>query len=137
MARNMAEVMEKFDFTESIVTEVTWERNIFDLVLTIDYWWHIDEDTTSERGYGTSILKMTLFDCFKAEFNNNPKLAELSKDEIHADSWFTIVTFRNCSEHEILKNPKYEKFQHIEICTTDLSIPWISAIFKEITIERV
>jgi hypothetical protein len=129
LARDINEVSEKFDFTDSIITKVSWENSLFDLVLVIDYWWDLDEDTSSEKGYGTTTLKMTLSSCIKAEFNNNHMIIELPKSEIHADSWFTIVAFRNRSSSD--------KLTQIEICTTDLATPWLSASFKEIIVEKI
>jgi len=44
LANNLNEILENFDFTDSIVTCVEWADNLIDLIVTVDYYWDIQED---------------------------------------------------------------------------------------------
>lgn len=131
LADNLHDIFEKFDFTESIVTDVKWENSLFDLSLTLDYWWSLDDDPSSTKGYGTKILKLIFTDCIHASFNQSTKLIELDREEIHPPSWFTVVSFRKLS-HAVL-----EGLLNLEIVTLDYSNPWLMVQCKGIRLEKV
>jgi len=130
LADNIQDIFEKFDFTESIITEVKWENNLFDLSVTLDYWWNLDDDPTSTKGYGTKILKITFKDCVLANFNQGINLIELDKEEIHPPSWFTVVNFRETAQFS-------KNLLNLEFITLDYDYPWLQVQCKGIKLERV
>lgn len=131
LADNIQDVFENFDFTESIITEVKWENNLFDLSVTLDYWWNLDDDPTSTKGYGTKILKLTFIDCIRANFNQGTNLIELDKEEIHPPSWFTVVNFRESAQTDS------RNLLNLEIITMDYDNPWLRVQCRGIKLEKV
>jgi hypothetical protein len=131
LADNLHDIVENFDFTESIVTDVKWENNLFDLSLTLDYWWSLDDDPSSTKGYGTKILKLTFTDCIRANFNQTTNLIKFDKEEIHPPSWFTVVNFRKSTQ------VVSESLLNLEIVTLDYSNPWLFVQCKGIRLEKV
>jgi hypothetical protein len=131
LAENLQVILDRYDFTESIVTQITWENNLFDLSLTLDYWWNLDEDISSSKGYGTKMLKLTFTDCLRTNFIQDSRLMEMKKGEIHPPSWFTIVNFRTSERSES------EGLLELEVVTLDYNNPWLSVSCKGIKLERV
>jgi len=131
LADNIQYIFEKFDFTESIITEVKWENNLFDLSVTLDYWWNLDDDPTTTKGYGTKILKLTFVDCIRAIFNQGTNLIDKDKKEIHPSSWYTVVSFRESLQ------TNSNNLVNLEIITLDYDNPWLRVQSRGIKLERI
>ncbi|MCL6458435.1 MAG: hypothetical protein K6T85_10570 [Gorillibacterium sp.] len=131
LAENLNDIVEKFDFTESIITDVKWENDLFDLSLTLDYWWEIDNDPSSSKGYGSKLLKLTFMDCIQVNFNQSRLLIELSKEEIHPPSWFTVVKFGKVTKDHL------DNLLNLEIVTLDYNNPWLLVQCRGIRLEKV
>jgi len=41
LANNLNEILEKYDFTDSIITSVKWSENKLDLIVSVDYYWDV------------------------------------------------------------------------------------------------
>ncbi len=127
IARNLDEVFEKLDFTDSIIIDIKWENNLIDLVLNIDYYWDIQEGHKETR-----ILKVTFKCCIKADFHMTPNLIEMTDAEIQSYilSWYTIVAFRksyiDCNDMVC-----------IQVLTTDFTVPWLTVLCKGIQVEEI
>ncbi|WP_200879272.1 hypothetical protein [Paenibacillus tyrfis] len=126
MANNVNDIMESFDFTDSIVTEVRWEENLLDLVVVVDYYWDVQDGRDDTR-----LLKIIFKNCVKADFQIGKELP-LSNNEINKESLFTIVLFKEKTESEF--NTGNQK--HMELFTTDYSIPWLTVICSEVMLEE-
>lgn len=126
LANNVNDIMEKFDFTDSIVTEVRWAENLLDLVVVVDYYWDIQDGRDETR-----LLKLIFKNCVKADFQISKEFP-LSNDEINKESLFTIVLFKEKTESEF----NSDKQKYMEIFTTDYSNPWLTVICNEVMLEE-
>lgn len=131
LASNIHEVLNNFDFTDSIVTEIRWENRLLDLTLVVDYYWDIQEGCSETRQ-----LKLKFANCVKAEFQMKAEVVSLS-EETNTDSIFTIVLFRVNEDSELLRQFGIDGLTHIDLITLDYSKPWLSILCKNVTIEAV
>ncbi|WP_374018149.1 hypothetical protein ABU162_29540 [Paenibacillus thiaminolyticus] len=132
LASNLHEVLNNFDFTDSIVTDIKWENSLFDLTLVIDYYWDIQEGRSETRQ-----LKLKFANCVKADFQMKAEVLPLSEETINADSIFTIVLFRVNKDSELLRQYGIDGLNHIELITLDYSKPWLSILCNNVTLETV
>jgi hypothetical protein len=129
LAGNVNEILENFDFTDSIITDIKWTNNLLDLVIIVDYYWDIQEGREETR-----LLKIIFKNCVKADFKINKKVLPYS--EISTVSFFTIILFKENAESDFLNEYSTNKQQHLEIYTTDYSTPWLSVLCSEVTLEE-
>lgn len=73
LASNIHEVLNNFDFTDSIVTDISWENNLLDLTLVVDYYWDIQEGRSKTRQ-----LMLKFVNCVKADFEIKKDILPLS-----------------------------------------------------------
>ncbi|MEW9702678.1 hypothetical protein [Paenibacillus sp. SI8] len=132
LAEGLSDIFDEFDFTDSIISEIKWENNFFDLAITVDYYWDIQEGKETTR-----LLKLIFKDVIRADFQANKMLANLPKSEIHPDSWYTIVRFAEGTNNEFIKDENLVDFKSIQIFTYDHSTPLLSVAFREIVIVEV
>ncbi len=122
LAENLHDVMENFDFTDSIVTDVKWADNLMDLVVIVDYYWDLQEGHDNTR-----LVKLIFKNCTKADFQISTELP-LKPDVINKESLFTIVLLKELSG-------SLDKQQHVGIFTTDYSKPWLSVECTNVSLE--
>ena len=127
IASNFNEILEKLDFTDSIITEIRWENNLLDLVLVVDYYWDIQEGKEKTR-----MLKIIFKSCLKADFQMTHNLVEIPDKEIqsHFLSWYTIIGFRKADSN-------YKNSICVKIFTTDYSNPWLTVVSKSVKVEEI
>ncbi len=127
IATNINEVLEKLDFTDSIITDIKWENNLIDLALIVDYYWDIQEGKKETR-----MLKIIFRSCINADFHMTPNLIEIPDTEIQSYmlSWYTIVGFRK-------SDIEYKNLTCIEIFTTDYATPWLTVVSKGIQVDEI
>lgn len=132
MASNLNEILDNFDFTDSIVTEVKWADNLLDLVVIVDYYWDIQDGKDDTR-----LLKLIFKDCVKSIFQISKEILPFSVNETNINSCFTIVLFKEKTNSELLNeyNLPYTQ-KHIEIFTTNYSKPWLSVLCSEVLLEE-
>lgn len=123
LATNLQDILENFDFTDSIVTEVKWSDNLIDLILVVDYYWDIQDGHDTTR-----ILKIIFKSCKRADFQISTELP-LSPEEVNKESLFTIVLFKELAGSS-------DKQQHVGIFTTDYSKPWLSVVCSNVMLEE-
>ncbi len=122
LASNLNEILDNFDFTDSIITCVEWADNLIDLIITVDYYWDIQDGRDDTR-----LLKLVFKNCINANFKASAELP-INNDITSADSLFTIVLFK-----EIKKSEHVQYRQNcVEIFTTDYSIPWLTVVCSEV-----
>jgi len=126
LANNLNEILEKFDFTDSIVTCVKWSDNMIDLIVLVDYYWDIQEGRDNTR-----VLKLIFKNCIKANFQISKELP-LNNDVINTDSCFTIVLLKEKEASNLAKNME----KQVEIFTTDYSMPWLSVVCGEVLLTE-
>lgn len=133
LASNIHEVLDNFDFTDSIVTEIKWENNLLDMSLVVDYYWDIQEGRSDTRQ-----LKLKFSNCVKADFQMKRDILPLSEEMMmNTDSCYTIVLFKVNDESELLRNYGLEGLKHIELFTLDYSKPWLSILCNDVSLEEV
>lgn len=49
LANNLNNILEDFDFTDSIATEVKWSKHLVDLEVVVDYYWDIQDGRDETR----------------------------------------------------------------------------------------
>jgi hypothetical protein len=123
LASNLHDILENFDFTDSIVTEVKWADNLTDLIVVVDYYWDTQDGHDTTR-----LLKICFKNCKKADFQINTDLP-LSPNEVNKESLFTIVLFKELEESS-------DKQKHVGIFTTDYSNPWLSIVCSDVMLEE-
>ncbi|AEV69353.1 hypothetical protein [Acetivibrio clariflavus] len=126
LANDLNEILEKFDFTDSIVTHVEWSDNKKDLIVSIDYYWDIQEGKDKTR-----VLKLIFKNCIKVNFQI-PKELALNNDEMNTDSYFTIVLLKEKESSSLANDDE----KHVEIFTTDYSIPWLSVVCRQVLLTE-
>ncbi|GAA3400112.1 hypothetical protein ACFFNY_17205 [Paenibacillus hodogayensis] len=129
LAEGLSAIFNEFDFTDSIISEIKWENNFFDLAITMDYYWDIQEGKETTR-----LLKLLFKDVMKADFQTNKMLANLPKSEIHPDSWYTIVRLSEETNNVFIKEENLLDFKSIQIFTYDHFTPLLAVVFREIVI---
>lgn len=60
LANNIKEILENYDFTDSIVTCIKWADNLIDLIITVDYYWDIQNGSDNTR-----LLNLVFKNCTK------------------------------------------------------------------------
>ncbi|MGZ4031526.1 MAG: hypothetical protein ACXVP2_05145 [Tumebacillaceae bacterium] len=131
LANTLEEIEKEFDFTDSIVSDIRWENQMFDLVLYVFYYWDLQEGRERAR-----TLKVTFKDCLRTNFRMTRRLLELPKEEIHADSWFTIVGFDGMYDSELIRQYEDQGIIQVEIRTLDYHQPWLTVVCKGIQVEE-
>lgn len=123
LATNLHDVLEHFDFTDSIVTEVRWADNLIDLIVMVDYYWDIQEGHDNTR-----MIKIIFEHCTKADFQISTDLP-LSPDDVNKESLLTIVLFKELEGSS-------DKHKHVGIFTIDYSKPWLSIVCSNVVLEE-
>jgi len=126
LANGLDNILNNFDFTDSIVTEVRWADNLVDLVVVVDYYWDIQEGRDTTR-----LLKIVFKNCSKADFQIEAE-PPLNPDVVNRDSIFTIVLFRERLGNQIDLVGK----KCVDIFTTSYSKPWLSVGCSDVMLEE-
>lgn len=122
LANNIKNILNEFDFTDSIVTNVRLSDNLLDLELILNYYWDIQEGKEECRD-----LQITFKRYCNVKFHIDKELITNTGTEQQGQnySWFTIVRFEEPED------------KRINIYTTDYSIPWLSLDYGEIILEEL
>ena len=109
----------EFDFTEGIVSEIRWDTNLIDLLITVYYFW--DE-------YKGKSLTIRIKNCREANFNMPKHYNTVPKSDLknYIYSWYTITQFSVKASSGLVE---------IGIQTIDTSPRWLTALCEEVWIE--
>lgn len=118
------EIKDHFDFTDSIITDIKW-NNPLDLSITIDYYW----DTQENRGENRTLV-LHFKDCLAVEYKIKKAILEMSRDDIHFDSLFTVIRFENVEVDS-------SGFYHFHIYTSNYKEPLLRIICKQVQLEEI
>ncbi|MGO4544170.1 hypothetical protein AB4Z29_05180 [Paenibacillus sp. 2TAB23] len=132
MATNINDVLENFDFTDSIVTEIKWENQLLDLALVVDYYWDLQEGRSETR-----LLKLTFKNCAKADFQFKRDLLPLPNELVNPESCYTIVLFKANRTSQLIEQYGIDRLKHIELFTLDYSTAWLSVLCDEVILEQI
>ncbi|AGT33240.1 hypothetical protein M493_15015 [Geobacillus genomosp. 3] len=124
IANNYREIKDHFDFTDSIITDMKW-NNPLDLCITIDYYWDTQENREKNR-----TLVLHFKDCLAVKYKTKQAILEMSRDDLHFDSLFTIIRFENVEVNS-------SGFGHFHIYTFDYKEPLLKIICKQVQLEEV
>lgn len=120
LAKNLDVFYGKYDFTESIVTNIGWDPNLLDLLVILDYYW---DDLCGQK------LVIRFKNCQKSEINMPKCSADFSESEMKAyiNSWYTITkcTIENTDD-----------LFTVRIKTIDDEPQWLSVVYREIWLEK-
>ncbi|TCP52526.1 hypothetical protein EV586_1097 [Tumebacillus sp. BK434] len=129
IANGFGEIFDTLDFTDSIVEQISWENDLLDLVLTVDYYFDSGE---------CNLLKIRFKDCLKADFLLTDNLLSIQEEEkrSYSMSWYTIQNYRLVKDSDFIKKCNRPDLLHIEIYTVDQEVPWLSIVSKGVTVEK-
>ncbi|SFX74016.1 hypothetical protein SAMN04487866_12132 [Thermoactinomyces sp. DSM 45891] len=132
-SRDTKEIMEEYDFTDSFIENIRWEKNLLDLSMDVNYFW-------TERDGEKLFLKIIFKNCLKADFNMVEQFLDVPRKEVkeaHIGSWFTIVKFILNEKSPLLSQCNRPDIIHLDIYTVELDRPWLSILCTEVQVEEI
>jgi hypothetical protein len=119
LAKN-TDILDKYDFVDSIVTSIKWDVNMLDFLVTVDYYYGSQNEEKE--------LTLRFKNCREAELHMPKAFDSIPKNELNSYvfSWYTITNCIIVSENGLLK---------AGIKTVDDSPKWLTAICDEIWLE--
>ena len=119
LVKNLNVFDDKYDFTESIVTNICWDKNLLDLLVTLDYYW---DDLRGKK------FVIRFKNCHKSIINMPKCCVDFSESEMIAyrNSWYTIT---NC------KIENTGDLFTVKIKTVDDDPHWLNVVCREIWLE--
>lgn len=133
ICNNMNKILNEYEFTDSVITEMKWEDNLLDFSITVDYYWDIHEGKKTSR-----LLKIVFKDCVKAQFCLAEKVFAVPREHIkpaNIISWFTIVLFYDENRYDVKTN--FGEFTEIKIHTLDFENPFLHIVCKDMELYHV
>jgi hypothetical protein len=123
LAKGMERFYNDFCFTDSIVTNICWDNHLLDLLITVDYYWDIQEGKDTSRE-----LTIRFQNCREANFSMTKAFGDIPKNEIksYVLSWYTIT-------HCTVKNDNGLAVASLK--TTDDNPWWLTVKCEEIWVE--
>ncbi|MGP1908358.1 hypothetical protein ACTSEZ_09295 [Metabacillus sp. JX24] len=123
LTNKINEILEEYDFTDSIITDMRWENSLLDYSITIDYNFYLPENEMK-----TKDLKLIFQNCTTLNLNLARNLFDhIEPNQTNFYSWFTIVKF-NFREQD--------KDYIIELYTYEFDTPSISITCNSIELHR-
>jgi len=109
--------------TDSIVTKISWDDNLLDLLVTVDYYWDIQEGRDKTRE-----LTIRFKNCREAAFTMPKSFDTIPENELksYVYSWYTIT---HCSVKD--NNGLLE----VSLKTIDDNPRWLTVKCEEILVE--
>ena len=98
--------------------------NLLIYSITIDYYWDTQENREENR-----TLVLHFKDCLAVDYKIKKAILEMSRDDIHFDSLFTIIRFENVEADS-------NGFHHFHIYTFDYTEPLLQIICKQVQLEE-
>ena len=125
LSKNYETIYDDYCFMDSIVTGIHWDSNLLDLVVTLDYYWDIQEGKTETRE-----LMLRFKNCIEANFSM-PQISEIkniSDDKIKVHTWFlyTITGFEVRNDNGLIE---------VSVKTNDGKGIWLFVKCMELWIE--
>lgn len=120
----LEKVNERFDFTDSIIIAMEWDRELFDFLLTLDYYWDVQEGRTETR-----TLTIRFMQCQVVELQQRQDFLSLDPKHIHRDSWYTIVKTDGNHVDVDCQSMEYRVF------TNDDLHPWLKIVCRNVSVE--
>ena len=121
LAKDLDVFNSKYDFTDSIVTDINWDSNLLDLLVTLDYYWDIPEEN-NKLTIRFKNCRETIFALPKA-YESTPK----SELQSYVYSWYTITNWMAVEESGLLR---------VNIKTVDDDPRWLTVLCDEIWLEQ-
>ncbi|MCK8058730.1 MULTISPECIES: hypothetical protein [unclassified Fusibacter] len=115
---NLLKILSEYDFTDSIIVEISTSKLLTELVLEIDYYWDLQEGKNEAR-----MLLLKFENCKRIESRIPVVAIESLKSRENVDSYFTIV--KTLQEEEstlsIFNGIGNDPFLRIEFGSVELS----------------
>jgi len=120
IAKNSDVFNSNYDFTDSIIIDISWDSNLLDLLIKVDYYWNTD--------LGSNELTIRFKSCRQMSFNMPNAYADISYEEksTYIHSWYTITDCNIKSENGLLE---------ISIKTVDENPKWLNVVCDEVYLE--
>ncbi len=121
LAKNI-NIFDEYDFTESIVTNISWDSNLLDFLVTVDYYWATDSNEKE--------LTIRFKNCREATLQMPKAFDSIPKDELpsYVYSWYTITNSNAIDENGVFK---------VTMKTVDENPRWLTVLCDEIWLEKV
>jgi hypothetical protein len=88
LSNNLNEILEKYDFTDSIIVNAKWADNLVDLIIKVDYYWNIQEGRNTAR-----LLQIVFKNCLKVNFQMG-KVFPLENNLVNTYSFLLFYCLR-------------------------------------------
>ncbi|MGD6795367.1 hypothetical protein [Metabacillus indicus] len=123
LTNKINEILEEYDFTDSIITDMRWEKSLLDFSITIDYNFNLPENEMK-----TKDLKLVCKNCITINLNFARKSFDhIEPNQTNFYSWFTIVKYNF---------RKQDKDYIIELYTYEFDTPSISITCNSLELHR-
>lgn len=123
LTNKINEILNNYDFTDSIISDMRWENNLLDFSITIDYNFDLLENEKK-----TKDLKLVFRNCTSLNLNLARKLFDhIEPNQTNFYSWFTIVKYNF---------RKQDKDDKIELYTYEFETPSISITCNSVELHR-
>jgi hypothetical protein len=132
LTKKLEDFINDFSFIDSTISDISWDTNLLDLLITVDYFWDILERKENPR-----VLTLRFKNCTKAMFNMPKVFHELSKELDNMSQgehlsyilgWYTITEYDAIYVDGLIE----ASFQ-----TVDSNPRWLSVECEEIWIESL
>lgn len=121
--KSKEEIMNRFDFFESYVNKIAWSEDLFDLIITVNYFWQ-DENNCKDCD-----VKIILKNCTFVSFDSPQNSINCNNFErTLADSYvmYSIQTFEVEKDKDKLI---------VQIGTTELNHKWLKVQCSDLWVE--
>ena len=121
--KDIKTILENFDFYESFVTKIKWSKDLFDLIITVNYFWD------SPSGCKDKDINIILKDCDFAKFDvTKSVIKQKTAENRMAISYcaYCIESFEITGEQSNLE---------VNVYTTTENHTWLTAKCKNVLVE--
>ena len=123
IVKGFEKIEKQFDFFESYVDKIEWSEDLFDLIITINYYWQ-DENNCKNRD-----IRLILKNCTYVSFDSPQN--KINPSTFERTSAYSYVLY---SIQSFLTKKNTDNI-NVQIGTTELDHKWLNAQCSDIWVE--
>jgi len=116
-------IIKQFDFFESYVTKIEWSEDLFDLIITVNYFWQDKNDCQNQN------IKIILKNCTFVSFDSPQNNVQSSAFERSMAQSYVLYSIQSFSVR------KEKNKVDLKIGTTELEHQWLNAQCFDLWVE--
>lgn len=123
IVKGVEKIRQQFDFFEGYVSKIEWSKDLFDLIISVNYFWQDNNNCQNKE------VKIILKDCTQATFNspqNSGICSDIDKSMAKSYVLYSI---------QLLNIEKENDKWRVIIYTTELEHKWLDALCSEMLVE--